>query len=42
MYTKEDLKKQLECMNIQKTDTVLIHTSMKAIGVATMKSSGWV
>ena len=32
MYTKEDLKKQLECMNIQKTDTVLIHTSMKAIG----------
>ena len=32
MYTKEDLKRQLECMNIQKTDTVLIHTSMKAIG----------
>ncbi len=32
MYTKEDLKLQLDCMNIQNNDTVLIHTSMKAIG----------
>ena len=32
MYTKEYLKQQLQCMNIQKNDTVLIHTSMKAIG----------
>ncbi len=32
MYTKEDLKQQLVCMNIQKNDTVLIHTSMRAIG----------
>ena len=30
MYTKEDLKKQLVCMNIQKNDTVLIHTPARA------------
>lgn len=32
MYAKEDLKRQRKCMNIQKNDTVLIHTSMKAVG----------
>lgn len=32
MYTKEELKLQLQRMNIQKDDTILIHTSMKAIG----------
>lgn len=32
MYTKNDLKKQLKAMGILPTDTVVIHTSMKAIG----------
>ena len=32
MYSKEDLKAQLRQMGILPTDTVLIHTSMKAIG----------
>lgn len=32
MYTREDLKSQIKAMGIQSNDTVLIHTSMKAIG----------
>lgn len=32
MFTKEQLQTQLREMGIQPTDTVLIHTSMKAIG----------
>lgn len=32
MYTKEELKAQLKAMGIEPTDTVVIHTSMKAIG----------
>ena len=32
MYTKEELKQQLHQMGISEKDTVLIHTSMKAIG----------
>lgn len=32
MYTKEDLMAQLAAMDIAPTDTVLIHTSMRAIG----------
>ena len=32
LYTKEQLKQQLRDMGILPTDTVLIHTSMKAIG----------
>ena len=32
MYSKEDLKNQLRQMGILPTDTVLIHTSMRAIG----------
>lgn len=32
MLTKEELKNQLRAMGIQSTDTVMIHTSMKAIG----------
>ena len=32
MYTKEFLKKQLADMGISPSDTVIIHTSMKAIG----------
>ena len=32
MYTKEELKNQLKQMGILPTDTVMIHTSMKAIG----------
>ena len=32
MFTKEDLKKQLQAMGLQPNDTVVIHTSMKAIG----------
>jgi len=32
MYTKEQLKKQIEALGIKSTDTVVIHTSMKAIG----------
>ena len=32
MYTKEALKAQLKQMGIKPTDTVVIHTSMKAIG----------
>lgn len=33
MHTKEQLISQLEIMGIEKTDTVVIHTSMKAIGM---------
>lgn len=33
MFTKADLKEQLAQMGIQPTDTVLIHTSLKAVGV---------
>ncbi len=32
MYTKEDLKMQLKNMGLKGTDTVFIHSSMKAIG----------
>jgi len=32
MYTKREIKQQLRQMGILPTDTVLIHTSMKAIG----------
>lgn len=32
MFTKEFLKEQLQKMGLRSTDTVLIHTSMKAIG----------
>ena len=32
MFTKEDLKKQLKEMGVQPDDTVLIHTSLKAVG----------
>lgn len=32
MYTKNDLKKQLAEMGIKKDDTVIIHTSFKAVG----------
>ena len=32
MYTKEQLKQQLKEMGIHPTDTVLIHTSFKAVG----------
>jgi len=32
MYTKEQLKAQIKAMGILPTDTVVIHTSMKAIG----------
>ena len=32
MFTKNDLKEQLKAMGIQPTDTVLIHTSLKAVG----------
>ena len=32
MYTKEQLKEQIKAMGILPTDTVVIHTSMKAIG----------
>ena len=32
MFTKEELKKQIEDMGIKSDDTVLIHTSFKAVG----------
>ena len=32
VYTKEDLKEQLRQMGLKPTDTVLIHSSMKAVG----------
>jgi len=32
MYTKSDLIKNIEAMGIKKTDTLLIHSSMKSIG----------
>lgn len=32
MYTKEELKAQLAQMGLKRTDTILIHSSMKAIG----------
>ncbi|MBE6753163.1 MAG: AAC(3) family N-acetyltransferase [Ruminococcaceae bacterium] len=32
MYTKDELKKQLEAMNIPHDATLLIHSSMKAVG----------
>ncbi len=31
-YTKQELKQQLEAAGLKRTDTVLIHSSMKAIG----------
>ena len=31
-YTKQDLKRQLEEAGLRDTDTLLIHSSMKAIG----------
>lgn len=33
MYTKDDLKRQLAQMGLKASDTVLIHSSMKAIGM---------
>ena len=33
MYTKADLTKQIEELGIKRTDTLLIHSSMKSIGV---------
>jgi len=33
MYTKTDLMKQIEALGIKHTDTLLIHSSMKSIGV---------
>lgn len=32
MYTKDELKRQIQEMGILPTDTVLIHTSMRAVG----------
>lgn len=32
MFTKEELKNQIKAMGIAPTDTVVIHTSMKAVG----------
>ena len=32
MFTKEQLKEQIKAMGIEPTDTVLIHTSMRAVG----------
>lgn len=32
MFTKEELKKQMSIMGLQATDTVVIHSSMRAIG----------
>lgn len=32
MFTKEQLKEQIAALGIQPTDTLLIHSSMKAIG----------
>lgn len=32
IYTKEDLLKQLEAMPVEHTDTIMMHSSMKAIG----------
>ena len=32
VYTKEDLREQLRQMGLKPTDTVLIHSSMKAVG----------
>ncbi len=33
MYTKQELIKQIEALKIKQTDTLLIHSSMKAIGL---------
>ena len=33
MYTKADLIKHISQMNISQTDTILIHSSMKAVGL---------
>ncbi len=35
MYTKADLIKHISQMNISQTDTILIHSSMKAVGAVT-------
>src|SRR5690554_8160890 len=32
MFTKEELKEQIAALGIQPTDTLLIHSSMKAVG----------
>ena len=40
MFTKSALKEQLIQMGLKHTDTVLIHSSMKAIGVAEDGANG--
>lgn len=42
MYTKQDLFKQLQAMNLKSNDTVLIHTSMKAIGEVEGRAEGFI
>lgn len=42
MYTKEQLFNDLRKMNLKSTDTVLIHTSMKAIGEVEGRADGFI
>ena len=42
MFTKEDLKLQLREMGIQPADTVLIHTSLKAVGEVEGGADGFI
>ncbi len=40
MYTKEDLKRQMKAMGLQSTDTVMIHTSMRKVGIVENGADG--
>lgn len=40
IYTKEDLKKQLQAMGLKSTDTVFIHSSMKSVGNVESRADG--
>ena len=41
MFVKEDIHAQLEAMGVKRTDTVLMHTSMKAVGEVEGRAEGF-
>ena len=41
MYTKSDIHGQLESLGVRPSDTVLLHTSMKAIGEVEGRAEGF-
>ncbi|MBP3704101.1 MAG: AAC(3) family N-acetyltransferase, partial [Clostridia bacterium] len=42
MFTKEELKQQMKEMGIKPDDTVLIHTSLKAVGPVEGGAEGFI